>query len=143
MENILKKREQKLIKEGLFIIDSFEKYTSKKSPDIYKKYLDIKDEKFIDVSSKWWRYMNVLEDLKYYNNDEINIKMYDDMITEMNNYINTLKPKVFLDRGDLVKINVNVYIINKISKLPDQSRLNNNLKCNTFLKIKKYVTKVI
>ena len=122
---------------------TLEKYTSKKSPDIYKKYLDIKDEKFIDVSSKWWRYMNVLEDLKYYNNDEINIKMYDDMITEMNNYINTLKPKVFLDRGDLVKINVNVYIINKISKLPDQSRLNNNLKCNTFLKIKKYVTKVI
>ena len=56
MENILKKREQKLIKEGLFIIDSFEKYTSKNNPDIYKKYLDIKDEKFIDGSSKWKRY---------------------------------------------------------------------------------------
>ena len=142
MENILKKREQKLIKEGLSFIDSFEKYTSKNNPDIYKKYLDLKEKRFIDVSSKWCRYMKVLEDLKYYNNDELDLKMYDDMFTEMNNYINTLKPKVFLDRGDLDKINFNVYIINKISELPDQSRLNYFLKCNTFLKIKEYVTKV-
>ena len=139
MENILKKREQKLIKEGLFIIDSFEKYTSKNNPDIYKKYLDIKDEKFIDSSSNWMRYKRALHNAKFYNKDEINIKMYDDMFKEINNYIKTLKPKVFLDREDLVKINVNIYIINKISKLPDQSRLNYNLKCNTFLKIKCYL----
>ena len=142
MEDILRKREQKLIKEGLNFIDSFEEYTSKNNPDIYKKYLDLKEKRFIDVSSKWCRYMKVLEDLKYYNNDELDLKMYDDMFTEMNNYINTLKPKVFLDRGDLDKINFNVYIINKISELPDQSRLNYFLKCNTFLKIKEYVTKV-
>ena len=83
--------------------------------------------------------MRALEDAKFYNKDEINIKMYDDMFKEINNYIKTLKPKVFLDREDLVKINVNIYIINKISKLPDQSRLNYNLKCNTFLKIKSYL----
>ena len=139
MENILKKREQKLIKEGLFIIDSFEKYTSKNNPDIYKKYLDIKDEKFIDSSSNWMRYKRALHNAKFYNKDEINIKMYDDMFKEINNYITTLKPEVFLDREDLDKINDNIYIINKISKLPDQSRLNYNLKCNTFLKIKSYL----
>ena len=139
MENILKKREQKLIKEGLFIIDSFEKYTSKNNPDIYKKYLDIKDEKFIDSSSNWMRYKRALHNAKFYNKDEINIKMYDDMFKEINNYITTLKPEVFLDREDLDKINDNIYIINKISKLPDQSRLNYNLKCNTFLKIKCYL----
>ena len=139
MENILKKREQKLIKGGLFFIDSFEKYTSKNNPDIYKKYLDIKDEKFIDSSSNWMRYKRALHNAKFYNKDEINIKMYDDMFKEINNYITTLKPEVFLDREDLDKINDNIYIINKISKLPDQSRLNYNLKCNTFLKIKSYL----
>ena len=37
MEDILKKREQKLIKEGLGFIDYFEEYNSKNNPDIYKK----------------------------------------------------------------------------------------------------------
>ena len=41
MEDLIKKREQELIKEGLFIIESFERYTSKNKPDIYKEYLDI------------------------------------------------------------------------------------------------------
>ena len=48
MEDILKKREQKLIKEGLCFIDFFEEYTSKNNPDIYKKYLDLMEEKFIN-----------------------------------------------------------------------------------------------
>ena len=37
MEAILNKRKQKLIKEGLNIIDSFEKYTLKNNADKYKK----------------------------------------------------------------------------------------------------------
>ena len=138
MEAILKKREQKLIKEGLFIIDSFEEYTSKNNPDIYKKYLDLKEEKLISFSDKWSQHMRILRDVKY----EINsinfsfLELYDDIFTEMENYINTFKPKVFLEREDLNQINDIVNIINKISKLPDQSRINYDLKCYTFLIIK-------
>ena len=142
MEDILKKREQKLIKEGLNFIDSFEEYTSKNNPDIYKKYLDLKEEKLISFSDKWSKYMRILEYTKDYlvKIMDFNTLEFDDMIKEMEVYINTLKPKVFLNREDLDKINDIVIIINKISKLPDQSRLNYVLKCITFLRIKEYVT---
>ena len=54
MEDLIKKREQELIKEGLFIIESFERYTSKNKPDIYKKYLDIIEKrKFNNNRLKW------------------------------------------------------------------------------------------
>ena len=142
MEDILDKREQKLIKEGLNFIDSFEEYTSKNNPDIYKKYLDLKEEKLISFSDKWSKYMRILEYTKDYlvKIMDFNTLEFDDMIKEMEVYINTLKPKVFLNREDLDKINDIVIIINKISKLPDQSRLNYVLKCITFLRIKEYVT---
>ena len=134
MEDIIRKREQKLIKEGLNFIDSFEEYTSKNNPDIYKKYLDLKEEKLINFSFKWRVNMQVLEDVKNLMKEEL--ELYDDMFTEMENYLNTLKPKVFLNREDLYKINDIVNIINKISKLPDQTRLNYVFKCRTFLSIK-------
>ena len=142
MEDIIRKREQKLIKEGLNFIDSFEEYTSKNNPDIYKKYLDLKEEKLISFSDKWSKYMRILEYTKDYlvKIMDFNTLEFDDMIKEMEVYINTLKPKVFLNREDLDKINDIVIIINKISKLPDQSRLNYVLKCITFLRIKEYVT---
>ena len=137
MEAILNKRKQKLIKEGLNFIDSFEEYTSKNNPNIYKKYLALKEKKLIKFSDKWSQHMQILEDVKY----ELNsrnfdfLESYDDMFTEMENYINTFKPKVFLEREDLNQINDIVNIINKISKLPDQSRLNYVLKCIPFFYI--------
>ena len=120
MEAILNKRKQKLIKEGLNFIDSFEEYTSKNNPNIYKKYLALKEKKLIKFSDKWSQHMQILEDVKY----ELNSRNFDflgsyDMFTEMENYINTFKPKVFLEREDLNQINDIVNIINKISKLQD------------------------
>ena len=88
MEDIIRKREQKLIKEGLNFIDSFEEYTSKNNPDIYKKYLDLKEEKLINFSFKWRVNMQVLEDVKNLMKEEL--ELYDDMFTEMENYLNTL-----------------------------------------------------
>ena len=138
MEAILNKRKEKLIKEGLNFIDSFEEYTSKNNPDIYKKYLTLKEEKLICFSDKWSQHMRVLEDIKRELNEKNFdfLELYDDMFTEMENYLNTFKPKVFLEREDLNQINDIVNIINKISKLPDQSRINYDLKCYTFLNIK-------
>ena len=136
MEDILRKREQKLIKEGLNFIDSFEEYTSKNNPVIYKKYLDLRDRIIIDVSSKWWRHIKILENVKY---DERNLGMYDDMFIEMEHYINTFKPKVFIDRENLRQIYDIIKIINEISKLPDQTRLNYVLKCKPFFLIKIYI----
>ena len=79
--------------------------------------------------------MQVLKDVKYHYYD-INLEMYDDMFIEMENCINTFKPKVFLDRENLSQIFDIVKIINEISKLPDQTRLNYVLKCKPFLLIK-------
>lgn len=45
METIKK---QKLLKEGLNIIDSWEKYTSKNRPETYKKYLALKEKRIIN-----------------------------------------------------------------------------------------------
>ena len=73
MEDILNKRKQKLIKEGLNFIDSFEEYTQKNNPDTYKKYLTLKEEKLIKFSSKWSRCMQILEDVK----NEINKRNLD------------------------------------------------------------------
>ena len=89
--------------------------------------------------------MYFLENIKdEYNKRNLNfLDSYDDMFKEMENYINTYKPKVLLDREDLDKINDIVYIINKISKLPDQSRFNYYLKCQTFLKIKENVENIV
>ena len=137
MNAILNKRKQKLIKEGLNFIHSFEEYTRKNNPDTYKKYLTLKEKKLINVSSKWSRCMRVLEDVK----NEINernldfLELYDDMFTEMETYINTFKPKVFLERENINQLYDNVKIINEISELPDKSRLNYNLKCITFFHI--------
>ena len=140
MEDILKKREQKLIKEGLNFIDSFEEYTSKNNPDIYKKYLDFKEEILISYSDKWKIYKRILEDSKRDVEEKADISNleFDDMIKEMEDYINTHKPKVFLDRENIDKINYIVDIINKVSKIPEKSRLNYVLKSNTFIRIKDY-----
>ena len=78
--------------------------------------------------------MQVLKDVKYHYYD-INLEMYDDMFIEMENCINTFKPKVFLDRENLSQIFDIVKIINEISKLPDQTRLNYILKCEPFFDI--------
>ena len=64
MEDILNKRKQKLIKEGLNFIDSFEEYTRKNNPERYKKYLNLKEEKLISSSDKWIRHIYFLEDIK-------------------------------------------------------------------------------
>ena len=138
MEDIFLKKERKLIKEGLNFIDSFEEYTMKNNPDIYKKYLDLRDKKLINFSSKWSKHMYFLKEIKYDINERNLELYYDDMIKEMENYINTFKPKVFLDREDLYKIEDNVFIINEISKLPDQTRIKYGLKCQTFFRIKDY-----
>ena len=149
MEAILNKRKQKLIKEGLNIIDSFEKYTLKNNADKYKKYLTLKEEKLISFSDKWSQHMRVLEDIKRELNERNFdfLESYDDMFTEMKTYIDTFKPKVFLERENLNQIYDNVKIINEISELPDKSRLNYNLKCITFFHIqmlmgryKKYIS---
>ena len=60
MEAILDKRKQKLIKEGLFFIDSFEEYTKKNHPDTYKKYLTLKEKKLTILPDKWRQHMRVL-----------------------------------------------------------------------------------
>ena len=44
MEAILDKRKQKLIKEGLNFIDSWEEYTEKNNPETYKKYLALREK---------------------------------------------------------------------------------------------------
>ena len=149
MEAILNKRKQELIKEGLNIIDSFEEYTRKNNPDTYKKYLTLKEKKLISFSDKWSQHMRVLEDIKRELNERNFdfLESYDDMFTEMKTYIDTFKPKVFLERENLNQIYDNVKIINEISELPDKSRLNYNLKCITFFHIqmlmgryKKYIS---
>ena len=149
MEAILNKRKQELIKEGLNIIDSFEEYTRKNNPDTYKKYLTLKEKKLISFSDKWSQHMRVLEDIKRELNERNFdfLESYDDMFTEMKTYIDTFKPKVFLERENLNQICDNVKIINEISELPDKSRLNYNLKCITFFHIqmlmgryKKYIS---
>ena len=137
MEAILNKRKQKLIKEGLNFIDSFEEYTEKNHPETYKKYLTLKENKLISFSDEWCRHMRVLEDVKHELNERnfTFLESYDDMFKEMENYVNTFKPKVFLEREDLNQIHDTVIIINEISKLPNQSRLNYVLKCFTFFHI--------
>ena len=134
MEAILNKRKQKLIKEGLNIIDSFEEYTRKNNPDTYKKYLTLKEEKLIGFSDKWSQNMRVLEDIKRELNERNFdfLETYDDMFTEMENYVNTFKPKVFLERENFNQIFDIVNIINEIRKLPDQSRINYAFKCIPF-----------
>ena len=115
MEAILNKMKQKLIKEGLNFIDSFEEYTRKNNPETYKKYLTIKEKKLINVSNKWSRCKQILEDVK----NEINernldfLEFYDDMFTEMETYIDTFKPKVFLEKENLNQIYdiVNIIIL--------------------------------
>ena len=140
MEHILEKKEKELIEEGLNFIDSFEEYTSKNNPDIYKKYLDFKEEILISYSDKWKIYKRILEDSKRDVEEKADISNleFDDMIKEMEDYINTHKPKVFLDRENIDKINYIVDIINKVSKIPEKSRLNYVLKSNTFIRIKDY-----
>ena len=91
------------------------------------------EEKFINSSFKWRVHMQVLYDIK----KDLKTLEFDDMIKEMENYIKTYKPKVLLDREDLNKINDNVNIINKISKITVESRLNYVLKCLTFFKYKR------
>ena len=137
MEAILNKRKQKLIKEGLNFIDSWEEYTEKNHPETYKKYLTLKEEKLIGFSDKWRQHMRVLEDIKRELNERNFdfLELYDDMFTEMKTYIDTFKPKVFLEREDLNQIHDIVNIINEISELPDQTRLNYVLKCFTFFHI--------
>ena len=137
MEAILDKRKQKLIKEGLFFIDSFEEYTSKNNPDMYKKYLTLKEKKLTIFPDKWSQHMRVLKDIKRVLNERNFdfLESYDDMFTKMENYINTFKPKVFLERENLKQIYDIVNIINEISELPNKSRLNYVLKCIPFFHI--------
>ena len=96
MEAILNKRKQKLIKEGLNFIDSWEEYTEKNHPETYKKYLTLKEEKLIGFSDKWRQHMRVLEDIKRELNERNFdfLESYDDMFTEIKTDIDTFKPKV-------------------------------------------------
>ena len=132
METIKK---QKLLKKGLNIIDSWEKYTSKNRPETYKKYLALKEKRLINFSSKWGNYMLFI---KYYIKREINERKFvdDDIFTENKTYKDTFEPKVFLQREDLIKINDIVVIIDNISKLPNQTRRNYIFKCLNFLLFK-------
>ena len=138
MEGILRKRELKLIKEGLFFIDSFEEYTSKNNPDIYKIYLSLKEEKLISLSDKWSKNMKILNDVKneIWSRFYSFIDHYDDMFEDMEKYINTFKPRVFLERENLNEIYDTVCTINQISELPNKSRFIYIKKCIIFLNIK-------
>ena len=89
-----------------------------------KKYLTLKEEKLISFSDKWSQHMRVLEDIKRELNERNFdfLESYDDMFTEMKTYIDTFKPKVFLERENLNQIYDIVKIRNEISELPDKSR---------------------
>lgn len=104
METIKK---QKLLKEGLNIIDSWEKYTSKNRPETYKKYLALKEKRIINFSSKWGNYMPFI---KYHINRKINERKFvynndddDDIFTENKTFKKTFEPKVFCKEKILLK----------------------------------------
>lgn len=137
METIKK---QKLLKEGLNIIDSWKKYTSKNRPETYKKYLALKAKRIINFSSKWGNYMLFI---KYHINRKINERKFvynndddDDIFTENKTFKKTFEPKVFLQRENIIKVNDIVVIIDNISKLPNQSKRNYLFKCIDFLVFK-------
>ena len=137
METIKK---QKLLKEGLNIIDSWEKYTSKNRPETYKKYLALKEKRIINFSSKWGNYMLFI---KYHINRKINERKFvynndddDDIFTENKTFKKTFERKVFLQRENIIKVNDIVVIIDNISKLPNQSKRNYIFKCIDFLVFK-------
>ena len=75
---------------------------------------------------------NIKSEGKYHNS---NLVFFNDMFTEMENYIKTIKPKVLLNTENLNKIKDIIKIINKISKLPDQSRINYETDCSYFINL--------
>ena len=145
MEDLIKKREQELIKEGLNNIDSFGEYTSKNKPDIYKEYLDLKEEIFINRNShQWCSCKSTLEHIK----KNLNYKdSNEDLIKEMEIYVDSIKPKILFKKEYLNEVNTVIKIINRISEshddLYDKTRLNYCNKVNNFLKLETLLRKLL
>ena len=139
MEDILRKREINLIKEGLNFINSFEKYIIKNKPNIYKKYLDIKEKKLQDEE--------VVEDIQLFKEIKSEANSFNfgfqiffiDIFNEMEDYIKISKKKVLLKRENLNKICDNLKIINEINRLKNPLRFNYVSKCENFLYIKSLI----
>ena len=137
MEDILKKREQKFIEEGLFIIGSFEKYTSKNKPDIYKKYIERKEKRFIyNNSYQWGVYKRNIEYIKKNYNYKYSSE---DIIKEIEIYINSIKPKIFFKREDIYKIYQDVMIIKEFSDIFSITKINYCIKLKNFLTLRRFL----
>ena len=130
METILERKRNELIKEGLTYTDFWEKkYNQKDYPDIYKKYQDEKlDVMTLDKTSEWKKYMNFLNRIKILVGED---NSFNDMINEIENYINKFKPKVFLERENLEEIRNNLLAIYRV----DNEMNNFYLVCGKFLEI--------
>ena len=140
MEDLIKKREQELIKEGLFIIESFERYTSKNKPDIYKEYLDIIEKRKFNNNRLEWFFINRgIENIK----KKFNFKdLNEDLIKEIEIYIDSLKLK-FYKKEDLIEVKDVVNIINSISKLANKTKYNYIVKLRDFLIIRRFLKELI
>ena len=134
METILARKRNELIKEGLNYIDSWEKkYNQKDYPDIYKKYQDEKlDVMTLDKTSEWKKYMNFLNRIKILVGED---NSFNDMINEIENYINKFKPKVFLERGNLEEIRYNLLAIYRVNNEMNNEMNNFYSVCGKFLEI--------
>ena len=140
MEDLIKKREQELIKEGLFIIESFERYTIKNKPDIYKEYLDIIEKRKFNNNRLEWFFINRgIENIK----KKFNFKdLNEDLIKEIEIYIDSLKLK-FYKKEDLIAVKDVVNIINSISELANKTKYNYIFKLGNFLIRRRFLKELI
>ena len=134
MQAIIDKKKRELLKEGLHYIDSWEKYIKDK-PEIEKKYEDKKVEKLINYEDEYRKYKRYLDRIKFETSNKPFIEYFDDTFNEIEIYIETFKPKVFLKRENLCSVCGLVIGINEMSTLPDQNRINYVKKCHTYFRI--------
>ena len=137
MEDIFKKREQKLIKKGLQFIDSFEGYLSKKQPDTYKKYLDFRNKRDYYKSKILNNSNNVIDFFiysYYFSRMGFDFKKYSHNGFDKYNKNNVcdVVNKGF-DRDNINDVCDVVWVINEFYKIPNQSRLNFFDECEEFI----------
>ena len=130
---ILNKKRKNLIKEGLHYIDSWEEYI-KDNSKVFKKYQEMTTVRLIVFSDPWHKHQDFLRKIKERTKDLDYIEEYDDMFKEIETYIDTFKPKVFLERENLSAISNIVDIINYLDD-SDPQRLKYSLKCIPFFRI--------
>lgn len=82
----------------------------------------------LDKTSEWKKYMNFLNRIKILVGED---NSFNDMINEIENYINKFKPKVFLERENLEEIRNNLLAIYRV----DNEMNNFYLVCGKFLEI--------